>query len=61
MLEKFGVPYAAHMELGNDKARAIHHAARRLRADQILIGTARQGQSQRKAWAEIRQCLVRGE
>ena len=43
MLEKFGVPYAAHMELGNDKTRAIHHTARRLRADQILIGTARQG------------------
>jgi nucleotide-binding universal stress UspA family protein len=41
MLEKFGVPYAAHMELGDDKARTIHNAARRLRADQILIGTAR--------------------
>ncbi len=41
MLEKFGVPYAAHVELATDKARAIHNAARRFGADQILIGTAR--------------------
>jgi YjbE family integral membrane protein len=40
MLEKFGVPYAAHVEFG-DKARTIHNAARRLGVDQILIGTAR--------------------
>jgi YjbE family integral membrane protein len=40
MLEKSGVPYAAHMELGDDKARSIHNAARRLGASQILIGTA---------------------
>lgn len=41
MLEKFGVPHAAHVELGDDKARTIHNAARRFRVDQILIGTAR--------------------
>jgi len=41
MLEKSGVPYAAHVELGDDKARTIHNVARRLGADQILIGTAR--------------------
>jgi nucleotide-binding universal stress UspA family protein len=41
MLEQSGIPYAAHVELAEDKARAIHNAARRFGADQILIGTAR--------------------
>jgi len=41
MLEKAGVPHAVHIEFGDDKARAIHDAARRLEADQILVGTAR--------------------
>jgi nucleotide-binding universal stress UspA family protein len=41
MLEKFGVPYAAHVELADDKARAIHNAARRYGVDHILIATAR--------------------
>lgn len=41
MLEKFGVPHAAHVEFGDDRARTIHNAARRFRADQILLGTAR--------------------
>lgn len=41
MLDKFRIPYAVHVELADDRARAIHNAARRLRADQILIGTAR--------------------
>lgn len=41
LLEKSGVPYAVHIELADDKARAVHNAARRLDADQILVGTAR--------------------
>lgn len=41
MLEQSGVPYAAHVELAEDRARAIHNAARRFGVDQILIGTAR--------------------
>jgi len=40
MLEKFGVPYAAHIELG-DKAQTINRVAQRLRASQIVMGTAR--------------------
>jgi YjbE family integral membrane protein len=40
LLEKFGVPYAAHVELG-DKADTIDRMAHRLRVDQIVMGTAR--------------------
>lgn len=40
-LEKSGVPYVVHVELADDKARAIHNVARRLRAGQVLIGTSR--------------------
>lgn len=40
MLEKFGVPYAAHVELG-DKAQTINRVAQRLHASQIVMGTAR--------------------
>jgi len=40
MLEKFGVPYAAHIELG-DKAQTINRVAQRLHASQIVMGTAR--------------------
>jgi nucleotide-binding universal stress UspA family protein len=42
MLEKAGVPYAAHIELGDDRLRSIHNAARRLGVSQILVGTARE-------------------
>jgi len=41
LLERSGIPYAAHVELAVDKARAIHNAARRYGALQILVGTAR--------------------
>lgn len=40
MLEKFGVPYAAHIELG-DKAQIINRVAQRLHASRIVMGTAR--------------------
>ncbi len=40
LLEKFGVPYAAHIELG-DKAKTIHRLAQRLHVNQIVMGTAR--------------------
>jgi len=40
MLEKFGIPFAAHVELG-DKAVTIDRVAQRLRVDQIVMGTAR--------------------
>ncbi|MGV3570804.1 MAG: universal stress protein [Ramlibacter sp.] len=39
LLEPAGVPHRAHMEVG-DKVRCIVDAARRLRCDRILIGTA---------------------
>lgn len=40
LLDSFGVPYACHMELGV-KATTIDRVARRLRVDQIVMGTAR--------------------
>jgi nucleotide-binding universal stress UspA family protein len=40
LLDSFGVPHACHVELG-DKAATIDRVARRLRAGQIVIGTAR--------------------
>ena len=40
LLGRFGVPYACHMEVG-DKATVISTVARRLRCDQIVMGTAR--------------------
>ncbi|MGB2817646.1 MAG: HAD-IC family P-type ATPase [Burkholderiaceae bacterium] len=40
MLEKFGIPYAVHVELG-DRADAIAATARRLRCDEIVMATAR--------------------
>jgi nucleotide-binding universal stress UspA family protein len=39
-LDRFGVPYAVHMEVG-DPARCITETARRLHCDHILLGTAR--------------------
>lgn len=42
LLEASGVPHATHVELADDKARAIHNAARRFGVDQILVGTARE-------------------
>ena len=39
-LESFGIPYAAHFEVGN-RAKVITDTARRLRCDQIVMSTAR--------------------
>jgi nucleotide-binding universal stress UspA family protein len=40
MLEKFGIPYAVHIELG-DRAETIADTARRLQCDEIVMATAR--------------------
>jgi len=40
LLERFSIPFSAHLELG-DKAEVIDRVAQRLRADQIVMGTAR--------------------
>ena len=40
MLDRYGVPYEVHMELGG-KAYVITDAARRLRCDHIVMSTAR--------------------
>jgi nucleotide-binding universal stress UspA family protein len=40
MLDGFSIPYSAHAEVGN-RAKSIADAARRLRCDQIVMGTAR--------------------
>ena len=39
-LDKFSIPYAVHMEMG-DKAKVITDTARRLRCDEIVMATAR--------------------
>ncbi|MEF7612781.1 universal stress protein [Aquincola sp. MAHUQ-54] len=40
LLDAAGVPYGVHIEVG-DRTRSIAEAARRLRCDRVLIGTAR--------------------
>jgi nucleotide-binding universal stress UspA family protein len=40
MLDKFSVPYAVHMAVG-DRARVITDTARRLNCDEIVMATAR--------------------
>ena len=40
LLDDTGVPYRVHSEVG-DRARCIIDAARRLRCDRVVIGTAR--------------------
>jgi Ca2+-transporting ATPase len=40
MLDKFSIPYAVHVEVG-DRAKVITDAARRLHCDEILMATAR--------------------
>ena len=40
MLDRFSIPYAVHMEVG-DPAKVITDTARRLRCDEIVMATAR--------------------
>ena len=40
MLDRFSIPYAVHMEVGN-RAKMITDAARRLHCDEIVMATAR--------------------
>ena len=49
MLDKFSIPYAVHMEVG-DKAALITETARRLRADEIVLATSRKNSLTR--WVE---------
>ena len=41
ILDGFGIPYAVHMEVGGDKAERITEMAKRLRCDEIVMGTSR--------------------
>ena len=49
MLDNFGIPYSAHVEVG-DKAKSITGTARRLSCDQIVMSTARKNSLTR--WVE---------
>jgi nucleotide-binding universal stress UspA family protein len=49
MLDKFSVPYAVHMGVG-DRAQVIADTARRLHCDEILMATARKNSLTR--WVE---------
>ena len=49
MLDKFSVPYAIHIEVG-DRARVITDTARRLHCDEIVMATARKNSLTR--WIE---------
>jgi YjbE family integral membrane protein len=52
MLDKFHVPYTAHIEVGN-KAEVITDAARRLRCDSIVMSTARKNSLSRMLGASV--------
>lgn len=41
MLDRFGIPYSVHIEVG-ERAASITDTARRLRCDQIVMSTARE-------------------
>jgi nucleotide-binding universal stress UspA family protein len=49
MLDAHGIPYSVHAEVG-EKAKCIADTARRLRCDQIVMGTARKNSLTR--WVE---------
>ncbi len=49
LLDHHGIPYSVHAEVG-DKAKCIADTARRLRCDQIVMGTARKNSLTR--WVE---------
>ena len=49
MLDRFGIPYSVHAEVG-EKARCIADTARRLHCDQIVMATARKNSLTR--WVE---------
>jgi len=49
MLDSHGIPYSVHAEVG-EKAKCIADTARRLRCDQIVMGTARKNSLTR--WIE---------
>ena len=48
LLKRFHIRYTVHVEAG-DKARTIDAVARRIKADRIVLGTARHGSATRLA------------
>ena len=52
MLDKFSIPYAVHMEIG-DKAALITETARRLGCDEIVMATARKNSLTRLVEASV--------
>ena len=58
LLERFHIPYRVHMESG-DKAHAIRAVARRIKADRILMGTARPWSATRLSEDSVIQRLLK--
>jgi nucleotide-binding universal stress UspA family protein len=57
MLDKYSIPYAVHMEVG-DRARKITDTARRLRCDAIVIATARKNSLTRLVESSVTDKLI---
>ena len=58
LLERFHVPYRVHQQSG-DKVHAIRAAARRVKADRIVLGTARPWSATRLGEDAVVQRLLR--
>lgn len=58
LLERFHIPHRVHMESG-DKAHAIRAVARRIKADRILMGTARPWSATRLSEDSVIQRLLK--
>jgi len=57
MLDKFSIPYAVHMEVG-DRARVITDVARRLNGDGIVMATARKNSLTRLVESSVTEKVI---
>ena len=57
VLERHGIPYASHTELG-DRAEAIAAAARRLQCDEIVMATGRKNALTRLVEASVTEKVI---
>ena len=57
MLDKFSIPYAVHMEVG-DRARVITDVARRLNCDGIVMATARKNSLTRLVESSVTEKVI---
>lgn len=58
LLERVHIPYSVHRQQAGDTAQAIRAAARRIRADRIVLGTARSWSATRMSEDAVIQSLL---